>query len=110
MVEVVLCQRRELRLTGWRSFRQPEIPDDQERSNDPDQPKRVFDPSRLHVLPGKQACYHLWEKDHKKDDYSSAPEHGYAQRASLFALIAADIQLNETDAEQDGCTDEQPRT
>jgi hypothetical protein len=55
-------------LTVRRSFRQPEIPDDQERGNDPDQPKRVFDFSRWHVLPSKQACDDLWEKDHKKDD------------------------------------------
>jgi hypothetical protein len=97
-------------LTGWRSFRQPEIPDDQERSNDPNQLQRVFDLSRRHVLPGKQACYHLWEKDHKKDDYRGTPEQGDAQRASLFALIAPNIQLNETDAEQEGCAGEQPRT
>jgi len=52
----------------------------------------------------------LWEKDHKKDDYSSAPKQGDAQRASLLALIAPNVQLNETDAEQDSCTDQQPRT
>jgi hypothetical protein len=64
----------------------------------------------LHVLPGNQAGYHLWEKDHKKDDQSSAPEQDDAQRASLLALSAPNVQLNEADAEQDGCTDEQPRT
>jgi len=51
----------------------------------------------------------LWEKDDKNDDCRSAPEQGDAQRASLLALIAPNVQLNETDAEQDGCTDEQPR-
>jgi hypothetical protein len=60
-------------------------------------------------LPGNQAGYQLWEKDHKKDDYSSAPEQGDAQRASPLALIAPNVQLNETEAEQDGCADEQPR-
>jgi len=64
----------------------------------------------LHVLPGKQVGYDLWEKNHKKDDYSSAPEQGDAQRASLLALIAANVQLNEPDAEQDSCTADQPRT
>jgi ribosomal protein L34E len=68
LVDVILCKRCERGLTGWRSFRQPEIPDDQKRSNDPNQPKRVFDSSRWHVLPSKQACDDLWEKDHKKDD------------------------------------------
>jgi hypothetical protein len=110
LVDVTLCQRCECGLTGWRCFRQPEIPDDQERSTDPDQPKHVFDSSRLHVLPGKQACYDLWEKDHKKDDQSSTPEQGDAQRASLSALSAPNVYLNETDAEQDGCADKEPRT
>jgi hypothetical protein len=93
-------------LIRWRSFRQPEIPDDQECSNDPGKPKRVFNSSRWHVSPGNQAGYQLWEKDHKKDDQSSAPEQGNAQRASLLALIAPNVQLNETDTEHDGCTDE----
>jgi hypothetical protein len=52
----------------------------------------------------------LWEKNYKKDDYSSAPEQSDAQRASLLALIAPNVQLNESDAEQDGCAGEQPRT
>jgi hypothetical protein len=97
-------------LTGWSSFRQPEIPDNQKRSNDADQPKRVFDSPRCHVLPGKQACYDLWEKNHQEDDYGGTPEQCDAQQASLLALIAANVQLNETDAEQDHCTNKQPRT
>jgi len=64
----------------------------------------------LHVLPGKQAGYQLWEEDHKKDDNSGNPKQGDAQRASLLALLAPNVQLNETDAEQDGCTAEKPRT
>jgi len=64
----------------------------------------------LHVLPGKQACYDLWEEDHKKDDQGSTPEQGDAQWASLSALSAPNVYLNETDAEQDGCADEEPRT
>jgi len=52
----------------------------------------------------------LWEKDHKKDDYRSAPEQGDAQRASLLALIAPNVQLNETDAEQDYRETEKPAT
>jgi hypothetical protein len=110
LVEVILCQGCEGRLTGWRSVRQPEIPDNQKGSNDPDQPKHVFDSSRWPVLPGNQAGYHLWEKDHKKDDQSSAPEQGDAQRAPLLALIAPDVQLNETDGKQDSRADEEPRT
>ena len=78
LVEVASCQRCERRLTGRRSFRQPEIPDDHERGSDPDQPKRVLDPSRLHVSPGNQAGYHLWEKNDKKDDQSGEPEKGDA--------------------------------
>jgi len=38
LFEVILRQRCERGLTAWRSFRQPEVPDDQDRSNDPDQP------------------------------------------------------------------------
>jgi hypothetical protein len=52
----------------------------------------------------------LWEKNHKKDDYSSAPEQGATQRASLLGLLAPNVQLNQTDAEQDGSTTEKPRT
>jgi len=88
-------------LTGWRSFRQPEIPDDQEHSNDPDQPEHVFDWSCLHVLPGDQARYQLREKDDEKDDHGSAPKQGDAHCASLLALIAPNVQLNESDDEQD---------
>jgi hypothetical protein len=54
---------------------------------------------RWHVLPGNQAGYQLREKDDKEDDYSRPPEQGDAQRASLLALIAPHVQLNETDAE-----------
>jgi hypothetical protein len=31
-----------------------------------------------------QAGYQLWEKEHEKDDYSSTPEQGDAQRANLI--------------------------
>jgi hypothetical protein len=61
-------------------------------------------------LPGNEAGYQLWEKDHKKDDYSSAPEQGDAQPASLLALITPNVQLNEPAAEQNSCADNQPRT
>ena len=101
LVKVMLCQRCQRRLTGRRSFRQPEIPDDQEHSNDPDQPERVFDSSRLHGLPSDQARYQLREEDNEKDDHGSAPKESDAQSASLLALIAPNVQLNEPNAEQD---------
>ena len=110
MVEVVLCQRRELRLTRWRSFRQPEIPDNQERSDDSDQPKRESRRWCRHASPGNQVGNHLWEKDNEKNDQNSAPEQGDAQGASFLALTAPNVQLNETDSEQDGCAEEEPRT
>jgi hypothetical protein len=44
----------------------------------------------------------LWKKDDDKDDDGSAPKQGNAQRASLLTLIAPNVQLNETDAQQDG--------
>jgi hypothetical protein len=97
LVEVILRQRCKRRLTGRCSFRRPEVPDDHERGDDPDQPKRVLDPSRSHASPGNQAGYHLWEEDDKKDDCGGEPEKGDAQRASLLALIASNVKLNETD-------------
>jgi hypothetical protein len=50
--------------------------------------------------PGKKACNYLREKDDQKNDASSYPQNGDAQRAAFLALVPPPIQLNESYGQQ----------
>jgi len=58
----------------------------------------------------KQTRYRLGEENDEKNYHYRTPEQSDANRAALLALIAANIQLNESDAQQHCRNDEQPRT
>ena len=65
---------------------------------------------RIDDSPSYQTRDDLRKEDNQKNYCSSHPEQGNAKRAALPALIAYPVQLDEAESQQNGCTDEQPRS